>query len=173
MRGLVKTLMSVLISHVPTGVTMNQVVSDVSVLMVMYCEMTNTHVRMSMNVSMVMKLKDVLRVASMCRVVSTARVTLDISSQQMDTSVKTLTNVWSIMEVVHIFVQTLMVVLNVLVRRDIIFLQTMVRHVFRWMAVQLTMVVAHISAMGIARESTVAAQMGTACQRPITRHVMM
>jgi hypothetical protein len=114
---------------------------------------------------MVTKLKDVLRVASMCRVVSTAHVILGMSFQQMDTSVKTSTNVWPITEVVHIYVQTLMVALSVLVQRDIIFLQMMVRHVFRWMAVRLTMVVAHISAMVIVRKSTVTAQMDTACRR--------
>jgi hypothetical protein len=77
------------------------------------------------------------------------------------------------MEAVHIYVQTLRVMLSVPVQRDIVFLQMMVRHVCRLMAVQLTMVVALISAMVIVRDSTVAAHMATACQRLITRHVMI
>jgi hypothetical protein len=135
--------------------------------------MTGTHVKTSMNVLTEMKLKHVHRDVLMCRVVSTAHVTLDISLQRMVISVKTSMNVWSVMGVVHTCVQTLMVAWSVLVQKDIVFLQMMVRHAFRWMAVWLTMVVAHISALVIARESNVAVQMVTSYQRLTTRHVMM
>jgi hypothetical protein len=49
----------------------------------------------------------------------------------------------------------------------------MARLACRWMDAWLTTAVAHISALGIARESTVAVQRGTGCQRLTTRRVMM